>query len=303
MSVWHHDLPCRYLSGVVCVSLGSRPAPSLSVWCSLCQSGATTSPVVRLVSYVPVWHHGRRCHCLSRFRLHVSVWDHGRTLLLSIWCRACQSGTTTDPVVLCPIPSVSKWDHYRPCCCPWRPVLSVSVRQPPLSLVHVVCLKVGPRPPRHCLSDVVCPRMGPRPRLSLSVLCCPYHCCLSHAICLKVGPRPSLSLSVWCCPYHSLVICPMQSVSKWDHDRPYHCPSGVVRIIPLLSVPCGLSQSGTTTASVVVCLVSSLSLPYCYLSHAICLKVGPRPPLSLSVWCCPCQTGTTTIPFVACATP
>ena len=209
------------------------------------------------------------------------------TLSLSVLYHLSQNGTTTAPVVVrgvqcCSCQSdnhpchwsmsfVSKWDHGRPC---------------------------------HCLSDVVCPKMGLRPRLSLSVWCCPYHCCLSHAVCLKVGPRPPLSLSVWCRPYHSpTVVCPMQSVSKWDHDRPCRCPSGVVRIIPLFSVLCNLSQSGTTTAPVVVCLVPSLSLPCCCLSHAVCLKVGPRPPLSLSVGCCPCQTGTTTIPLVACAAP
>ena len=136
------------------------------------------------------------------------------TLSLSVLYHLSQNGTTTAPVVVrgvqcCSCQSdnhpchwsmsfVSKWDHGRPC---------------------------------HCLSDVVCPKMGLQPRLSLSVWCCPYHCCLSHAVCLKVGPRPPLSLSVWCRPYHSpAVVCPMQSVSKWDHDRLCRCLSGVVRV-------------------------------------------------------------------------
>ena len=183
----------------------------------------------------------------------MSVWHHDqpccRLALLSVWCRTFQSGTTTDAVIVC--------------------------------LVFVCMSQSGTTAaPCRCLSGVVRFSLAPRPPLSLSVpyrlsqngtttatvvvclvssLSLPY-CCLSHAICLKVGPRPPLSLSVWCRPYHSpTVVCPMQSVSKWEHDRPCHCPSGVVRIIPLLSVPCGLSQSGTTAAPVVVCLVSSAS--------------------------------------------
>ena len=222
-----------------------------------------------------------------------------------------QSGTTADDVIVC--------------------------------LVFVYMSQSGTTAaPCRCPSGVVRVSLAPRPTLSFSVLyhlsqngtttapvvvrgvqCCPcqsdnHPCHWSMSFVSKWDHgRPvivclMLSVPEWdhdracrcpSCVVHITVDCPMQSVSKWDHDRPYHCPSGVVRIIPLLSVPCGLSQSGTTTASVVVCLVSSLSLPYCYLSRAICLKVGPRPPLSLSVWCCPCQTGTTTIPFVACATP
>ena len=153
----------------------------------------------------------------------MSVWHHDqpccRLALLSVWCRTFQSGTTTDAVIVC--------------------------------LVFVCMSQSGTTAaPCRCLSGVVRFSLAPRPPLSLSV---PYrlsqngtttatvvvclvssvslpYCCLSHAICLKVGTRPPLPLSFWCCPYHSLVVCPMRSVSKWDHGRPCRCLSGVVRV-------------------------------------------------------------------------
>ena len=211
--------PCRCPSGVVRVSLAPRPTLSLSVLYHLSQNGTATAPVVvRGVQCCPCQSDNHPCPWSMLF---VSKWDHGRPvivcLMLSVpeWDhdRACRCPSCVVHIsVVCPMQSVSKWDHDRPCRCLSGVVLIIPL------LLSVPCN----------LSQSGTTTVPVVVHLVLSVS---FPCYLSHAICLKVGTRPPLSLSVWCRPYHSTtVVCPLQSVSKWDHDRPCRCLSGVVRV-------------------------------------------------------------------------